>query len=301
MKVLVTGGNGFVGSHLVQRLAEKGHEVEALVKHSTRASQLPNDIKTHTTELLDIQGLKKMVREFQPEVVCNLAALTPVRFSFDNPFIYAQTNYIGTMNMVFAAMESSILKKFIHASTAETYLPKDIPMKETDELYGSTPYGVSKVAADYFIRVAGDCYGLPYIVLRPTNTYGRKTEKGYFMEKIITTMLTSEKLVLDGTPEVIRDWMFVEDHVQGYLRAIEGKAINEVFNISTGIGMTLGDTVETIRKVIGWDGEVVWGNKPRPNDPKYLVLDNSKAKQMLNFDPEYTLEQGVKRTIEIWK
>jgi len=301
MKVLITGGTGFIGSHLIQKLHERGHHVNVIVKHSTRPFKLPDGVESITADLLDIQGLKKIVRDYQPEVVCNLAAMTPVRFSFDNPFIYGQTNYIGTMNMIFAAMESPILKKFVHASTAETYKPKDIPIKETDELYGSTPYGVSKVAADYFVRVAGECYGLPYIVLRPSNTYGRKNERGYFIEKVITTMLTSKRLVLDGSPDVIRDWMYVDDHVQGYIRSIESDVKNEVFNVSTGVQSTLGDTVEKIKSVMSWDGEVIWGNKPRPKDPKYLVLDNSKARQLLNFEPKYSLEKGFEETINWWR
>ena len=157
MKILITGGTGFIGSNLVKKLAEKGHEVCVVVKHSTRPFSFPKGIEAVTADLLDIQGLKKIVRHVQPEIVCHLAAMTPVRYSFDNPFIYAETNYIGTMNMVSASLDSPVLKKFIHASTAETYKPKNSPLKETDELYGSTPYGVSKVAAENFIRVAGDC------------------------------------------------------------------------------------------------------------------------------------------------
>lgn len=301
MKILVTGGTGFIGSHLIEKLIEMGHDVSVIVRHSTRPFNFQNNVKTITADLLDKHSLTKAVKDVQPEIVCHLAALTPVRFSFDNPFIYAETNYIGTMNMVFASLQSPVLKKFIFASTAETYKPKNSPLKETDELYGSTPYGISKVAADYFVRVAGDCYGLPYIILRPTNTYGRKTEKGYFIEKIITTMLSSNKLVLDGTPNVVRDWMYIYDHVQGYIRAIESKVINEVFNISTKNGITLGGTVKTIKDVLNWKGEVVWGNNPRPNDPKYIVLDNTKAIKMLKFKPKYNLESGLKETIDYWK
>lgn len=101
MKILVTGGTGFIGSHLIEKLIEMGHDVSVIVRHSTRPFNFQNNVKTITADLLDKHSLTKAVTDVQPEIVCHLAAFTPVRFSFDNPFIYAETNYIGTMNMVF--------------------------------------------------------------------------------------------------------------------------------------------------------------------------------------------------------
>lgn len=114
-------------------------------------------------------------------------------------------------------------------------------------------------------------------------------------------MLSSNKLVLDGAPNVVRDWLYVYDHVQGYIRAIGSNVTNEVFNISPKNGVTLEDTVKTIKNILNWKGEVIWGNNPRPTDPKYLVLDNAKAIKMLKFKPKYTLESGLKETIKYWK
>ena len=298
---MLTGGTGFIGSHLTEELLKRGYDVSLLLRHSPRKFDVPLGATSYTGDLLDIYSLKKIIKHLQPEAILHLAGMTPVRHSFANPVIYAETNLLGTMNLSLASKECSSLEKFIVASTAEVYKSKDSPIKETDELYGTTPYGVSKVAVDYWIRVAGDCYGLPYILLRPSNTYFRKTERGYFIEKVITTMLTSNKLVLNGTPDSERDWMFVDDHVQGYIKALESDSVNDVYNISTGVGTSVGDVVEMVKEMIGWKGTITWGGKPRPNEPKYLILDNSKARRELNFIPKYPLERGLQIVINHWK
>lgn len=299
-KILLTGATGFVGSHLTKELVKRDHEVHALVRHSPRASPLPEGVEAITGDLLDIFSLKKAMRTVQPEVVCHIAALTPVRYSFDNPFIYAQTNYVGTMNMVHAALKQPTMERFIHASTAEVYEPRHRPMKEEDKLFGSTPYGVSKVAADHYVQVAGDCYGLPYTILRPSNSYGRKRERGYIVEKIITTMLTSDELVLNGSPYIIRDYMHISDHVNGYLRAIESKK-GGIFNISTGKETGVGDLVAIAKSVTDFRGEVRFMGKPRPHDPVYLVLDNAKARAELGWEPKVGLKEGLKLVADFWR
>ncbi len=138
-------------------------------------------------------------------------------------------------------------------------------------------------------------------MLRPSNTYFRKTEKGYFVEKVITTMLLSNELKMNGTPEAVRDWMFLYDHIQGYIKALESDVINEVFNISTGVGTSVGDVVELVKLLLDWKGKVSWGVRPRPNEPKYLVLDNNKAKKMIKFNPQYSLTEGLKIVINYWR
>lgn len=300
MNVLLTGITGFIGSHLAPKLNERGYKVFALLRHSPRIQKIPEYVVPITGDLLDIHSLKKAVRQSQPDVVINTAALTPVRKSFDNPFVYAKTNYIGTMNLVHASLECPILEKFIHASTAEVYKPKMEMLKEEDALFGSTPYGVSKVAADYYVQMAGLCYGLPYIILRPTNTFGRKTENGYFIEKVVTTMMKEKELVLNGTPDVYRDFMYVDDHVNGYLKAIDYKGSQEIFNLSTMRRLSIGQVTKLIKMLLGWEGEIKFGGKPRPNDPISLVLDSTKARKLLGWKDEYALEEGVYKVEKHW-
>lgn len=299
MQILLTGADGFVGSHLSRRLVEEGYDVHAIIRHRPVPNKLADGITPYIGDLLDSYSLKKIVTEVQPECIVHLAAMTPVMHSFQNPVIYAETNFIGTINLTLASQESHVLRKFIVASTAEVYkADKEKLLTEEDELYGSTPYGVSKVAVDYWTRVAGKCYGLPYIVMRPSNTYSRKSEKRYFVEKVIDTMLKSNRLELDGTSDSVRDWLFVDDHVEGYIQAIKSDCINEVFNISTGVGTSTGNVVAKVREMLNWKGEVSWGTHQRPFEPKYLVLDNSKAKKMIGFQPKITLEEGINRIIK---
>jgi dTDP-glucose 4,6-dehydratase len=304
MRVFITGATGFIGSHLIPKLLEKNYEVYALVRHSPRKAkiELPSE-NIIVGDILDIHCLKKAIREVQPEIVIHTAAITPVRYSFENPYIYAETNYIGTINMVLASLQSKKLEKFIHASSTEVYgnVSSGMLINENFPLFGETPYGVSKVAADLFVQISGKCYNLPYIILRPTNTYGRKTESGYFIEKVITQMLTKNEVFLDGNPEVIRDFMYVEDHVSAYLKAIESNVINEVFNIAPSEPRKLREVVDIIKNLIGWDGKIYWNVNPRPGEINFLAANNMKAKAILGWYPKYPLKEGLSETIQFWR
>ncbi len=300
MNILVTGATGFIGSHLIQKLSE--HEVYVIVRHTTKESVIPKNVKVVNADILDIHSLHNAVKIAQPEIVIHTAALTPVRKSFDNPHVFSEVNYFGTMNMVHAALKSPCLKRFIYASTAEVYTPETRYIFETDELTGSTPYGVSKVAAELYVRMAGQCYGLSYIILRSTNTYGRKSECGYFIEKVVTTMLESNKLVLSGDPNVMRDFMYVDDHVSAYLAAIRYSGDSDIFNVSPMCPHSIDVMVKLIAKWLGWhDGEVQYHGDPRPYDPPCLALDSSKARKLLGWQPTVTLEQGIRKVAEYWR
>ena len=298
----MTGVTGFIGSHLAEELIKRGYKVYALIRHSpTPVKNIPKEVITMKGDLLDYHSLILAIRSSQPTYIFHLAAMTPVRDSFDNPFIYQEINYRGTMNLVHASLECSILKRFIYASTMEVYKHKETPMDEESELYGSTPYGVSKIAADYYVRVAGDCYGLPYTILRCCNTYGRKTETGYLVEKIITMMLTKDKLELDGNPDSVRSFMYVDDHVQAYLYCMKEEAKNQVFNFAPVKVYSVMEIVETCKKILNWKGEVVYGTNPRPSEALKLTLDASKAKRILDWEAKVNLEEGLRQTIIYWR
>lgn len=302
MSVLVTGVTGFIGSELATRLIQEGFKVHGLVRHSPRpATNIPKGVVTITGDLLDYHSLRKAVGLSQPEYVFHTAAMTPVRYSFENPFIFEAINCGGTMNMVHASLECPVLKRFIQASSMEVYRQKDTPLKEEDELYGHTPYGVTKVASELYVRIASDCYGLPYTILRPCNTYGRKTEKGYLIEKIVTGMLEKDGLEINGEPSLVRSFMYVDDHVNAYLSCIDDKALNQVFNFGPEKGSIIKDLVETCRYLLSWKGEVVYGVNPRPNEALKLEIDASKAKRVLGWTAKVSLEDGLRKTIAIWK
>ncbi len=297
--ILLTAASGFIGSHLIQQLI-KEYNVYAIVRHTAREVELPKEVHIIYGDLQDIHSLNNAVNVAQPEIVIHTAAITPVRKSFDNPFIYEAINYRGTMNLIHAALKSPTLEKFVHASTAETYRSSAQSLREDDTLFGGTPYGISKTAAELYVRMAGECFGLPYIILRPANTYGRKIEKGYMVEKIVTTMLTDDKLHMDGRPHVVRDLLYVDDHVNGYLAALKSTRLNRIYNLSTNVGWRISEVVELAAELLDWHGTVSWGGNVRPYDPPTLVLNNALAQTELDWKVTTPLRKGLSNTINYW-
>ena len=203
-------------------------------------------------------------------------------------------------------MDDPNLKQFITAGTSEEYgmtlKDKNGKLTEDSPLIPNSPYAVAKVAFDHYLQYMGMAYDFPYTVLRPFNTYGRKDNKHFFIERTITQMLTQDKVYL-GDPDAVRDWLYVDDHVDGYLKAIGNKnAVKQTFNLSTGVGYTTKETADMIAKLTKFKGEIVWhSTPPRPLDAKILIGDNSKAKKLLNWKSTVNLEEGLNKTIQFWK
>jgi dTDP-glucose 4,6-dehydratase len=242
----------------------------------------------------------------------HLAALSPVRLSFERPFEYEKVNYLGTMNVAHALMDLPDYRKrkMIAASTAEVYgiHTHGRPLKEEDQLNPSSPYSVSKAAADMYLRMAARAYELNAVILRPVNTFGRKFETNFMVEYLITTMLRKERVYV-GAPDSIREYIYVDDHTGGYLAAMEKGVQGEVYNISTGEGMKNREITERIAKMIGYDGsKIVLGAYPpgypvRPaiSDQPYIILDPNKARNELGWRQKTSLDEGLKKTISHWR
>jgi len=236
--------------------------------------------------------------------------LTPVRLSFENPFPYMSTNFEGTVDVVHAILEKAPKARLIYASSAEVYgwQTGREPILETAALNPASPYAVSKEAADQYVRMAVKVDNLKATVLRPNNTYGRRGEKGFITEYLISTML-KDKTCHIGAPESVRDYMYIDDHVNSYLLAMNSeKAIGEVFNVSPENPVTNRELAHIIAKLTGFKGKIVHGSYPpgypqRPStwDPDYFVLDSTKIRKILGWKPTVTLEEGLKRTVETWK
>jgi nucleoside-diphosphate-sugar epimerase len=303
MRILVTGVSGFVGSNLAPKLVEEGHDVYGLERYVTGRFVLGNhrSIKTVFGDLRDDFAMRKIVREIQPEAVVHLAAISPVSYSYDHPVEVTETNYLGTINLAEACLkEAHHFKHFLFAGTSEEYGNQEKPpMKECYELRPNSPYAVSKVAADKYLQYLKDSYDFPVTVLRNFNTYGRKENAHFVVERTIVQMLQGGTVRL-GDPEPVRDLMYVEDHLNAYLTCLENeKAIGETFNFCTGYGIRIADLVDRIRYITGFDGEVLWNSIPRrPLDISVLIGDNSKAKRLLNWQPRIGLERGLKLTTD---
>ena len=313
--VLVTGCTGFIGSHLSIKLVDEGFTVYGLVRHISRRELIPLACvldRMHLVEgdLTQYHSVRSIIRGVQPQFLIHLGAITPVRLSFEDPYPYISTNLVGTANIIHAMVEETPKARLVFASTAEVYGWQTTrkPTEETAPLNPASPYAVSKEAADQYVRMAMKVYGVKATVLRPNNTYGRRSEKGYIVEYMISSMLKGEICYI-GAPNSVRDYMFIDDHVQAYLLSVKSeKAAGEVFNVSPGNPATNRELAETIAGLTNFKGKIVYGSYPpgypqRPAiwDPDYLVLDSSGIRQKLGWKPKFSLREGLARTVQIWK
>ena len=317
MKALVTGILGFIGSNLAERLVSDGNEVYGLVRRVANRNldilgETIKDVTLVSGDITDYASTRNALRISNPDVVFHLAALSPVRDSFERPFEYQQANFTGTMNVAHALLElpDPQKRKLIAASTAEVYgIQGDEPLKETLALKPSSPYAVTKAAGDLYLQMMFNSFDLHGSVMRPTNSYGRKFEKNFIVEYLITQMLKGESLYI-GAPDSVRDYMHVDDHVNAYvLAAKKSNADRQVYNVGTGIGITNRQLAELIAKKLGYDTKKIkFGSYPpgyplRPvsSDQPYLVLDAAKIKKDLHWLPKYSLSKGLDKTIAYFR
>src|SRR2546428_5446142 len=313
--VLVTGITGFIGSRLASKLVESNYDVYGFVRHSSerelsRLKPVLDRIHIIEGDLSRYHSVLSAVETSNPAIVFHLGALTPVRLSFDDPYPYITTNFDGTVNLVHAILKENPKTRLIAASTAEVYGWQDgkRPIREDDRLNPASPYAVTKSAADEYIQMANRVYHLRGTVMRPINSYGRKGESGFFTEYIISKMLAAETCYV-GAPESIRDYMFVDDHVSAYLDAAKNeKAVGSVYNVSPGNPVTNIQLVKKLSEMIDYRGKIVSGTyppgypqRPQTQDPSYLVLDTTKITREVGWKPRFTLDEGLKTTVEIWK
>jgi len=313
--VLVTGSTGFIGSKLSLKLVDEGYNVYALIRHTSRRELEPlapvlDRIHLIEGDLITYHSVDSAVNTVQPEFVLHVGALTPVRLSFQNPFPYLSINFEGTVNVVHAILEKAPKARLICASSAEVYgwQSGHRPIPETASLHPASPYAVSKEAADQYVQMAMKVYDLRATVLRPNNTYGRQGEKGFITEYLISTMLENKTCYI-GASESVRDYMYIDDHVNGYLLAMKSqKAIGEIFNVSPGNPVSNRELANKIAKLTGYKGKIVYGSYPPGYsqrsaicDPDYFVLSSTKINKTLGWKPTVTLEDGLSRTVESWK
>ena len=313
--VLITGCTGFIGSSLTRRLIEEGYNAYGLVRHASRRDLEPLDTvldELHLIEgdLTQYHSVSSAISAAKPQFIFHLGALTPVRLSFDDPFSYLSANINGTVNLVHAISDNCPKARLIAASTAEVYgwQKSEKPFREENPLNPASPYAVSKEAADRYIQMATRVYGLKGTILRPNNTYGRRRESNYFTEYLVSNML-DDKTCYVGAPNSIRDYMFVDDHVNAYVLSMKSdKAVGKVFNVSPGNPLTNRELAKTISELLGFKGEIVYGSYPpgypqRPAtwDPDYLVLDSSRIGKNLGWHPSLNLREGLAKTIDAWR
>ena len=316
-KVLVTGISGFIGSHLAEKLVNEGHETYGVARRVASRSlevikRILKDVALVTGDITDYVSIRNALKTLNPDVVFHLAALTPVRDSFERPFEYQQANFVGTMNVAHSLLElpDPQTRRLIAASTAEVYgLYGKEPLKETLALRPTSPYAVSKAAADLYLQMMSHTFDLDCTVMRPTNSYGRKSDTSFVIEYMITQMLNGERIYV-GAPNSVRDYMYVDDHVAAYLTAMKSrKAKGQVYNIGTGVGVSNKELAEMIAEKIGYDTKrIVLGAyppgypyRPQISDQPYIVLDSAKIREELGWAPKISLNKGLDRVVSYFK
>ena len=304
MKVLVTGFDGFVGSHLVESLKKK-HEVFGITHYSV-GKKICVDFPYAYVDITDNFQVKNILKEVKPDVIINLAAQSSVGRSFDRPTEYMESNLFGVINLAENAMrEIPNFKKFIQASTPEVYGRMErYPIKETDFPNPTTPYAVSKLSADLYLKYMYQAYNFPVVMSRHANAYGRKA--GIFshlgvIENIITQMLKGNEVNL-GNGEVKRDFVYINDVVRWYETLIEKGKPGEIYNMGFGIGSKISEVAKMCAIRTDFKGTINYNTLPkRPGEMMTIELNGDKAENELGFKPEYNLQTGLELVIDYWR
>lgn len=304
----MTGTTGFIGKALQPKLEERGYEVHTIERYVTGRYGLDERSTKHYGNLTDYEHVNRIFREVDPDYVIHLAAISPVSFSYDNFMEVTEVNYMASVNLAEASRKLSHLDKFIVAGTSEMYgMELQDPngkLSEQSKLIPNSPYAVAKTAFSMYLTYLYMAFKFPYIELRPFNTYGRHDNKHFFIERVITKMLEnpSGNITL-GDSTAIRDWMYVDDIVDGYIKALESEnSVGNSINLCTGKGYTTEYTANLIASKLGFTGKIEWNSTaPRPLDARILIGDNSKAARLLGWKPKYDLSEGLDKTIEYFK
>ncbi|MGD1004249.1 MAG: SDR family NAD(P)-dependent oxidoreductase [Methanoregulaceae archaeon] len=310
-RVLVTGAGGFIGSHLVDLLLNKGAEVTAFVHYNARNNWgwLDGQYNSNSLHLKVISGdvtdaafVQKAIEN--QEIVFHLAALIGIPYSYAAPESYVNTNIKGTLNVMQACLDSGV-NRVIHTSTSEVYgTAQYTPIDEKHPLQGQSPYSASKIGADKIAESYYCSFDLPVVTIRPFNTFGPRQSNRAVIPTIVTQALTSNVVKL-GSLSPIRDLTFVADTVQGFLQfASNKKAIGMTINIGTGIGVSIGELANRIIAITNPIAKIICEKdriRPEKSEVMKLVCDNTLARELIGWEPKHTLEEGLSITCEWMK
>lgn len=307
-EVLVTGAGGFIGSHLVEALIQRGARVKAFVRYNSRGDPgllryiPPEDYQRVTVvagDLRDLEAVKSAMRGIN--LVYHLGALIAIPYSYVHPAEVVESNMIGTLNVLLAARDSGV-KRIVHTSTSEVYgTALQVPIREDHPLQGQSPYSASKIGADKLAESFFRSFDLPVVTLRPFNTYGPRQSARAVVPTIISQALRRDKVWL-GNLSAKRDLTYINDTVGGFLRAGEQAGIEgETFNLGTGSEISIADLARLIITLIGRQVEIKVDEerlRPENSEVQRLLSDNKLALTRLGWQPQVDLETGLKATIQ---
>jgi nucleoside-diphosphate-sugar epimerase len=291
-RILITGGNGYLGSHLSQTLRNMGVKVHIIDLNATNNR---NDYKVDITDRI---SLGKIVQEVNPQIIFHLAAVLNRERSFENHDHIMNVNYYGTINLLKALQEIEF-ENFIFASTSEVYGNNPAPFTESQIPDPCSPYSLSKVFCEQAIRTYSGLYKKNFTILRLFNFVGSNMPDGFFVPQLIHALQHNIPFNMTGGDQ-IRDYLYIDDVISALiLAATNTKAVREVFNVCSGAGITLKDLVGKIKDRFNGDNLINYGALPyRENEIWNMVGDNNKIKQFLGFQPAYRLEETIEILIK---
>ena len=306
MKVLVTGADGFIGSHLTETLVRKGYDVRAFVYYNSFNSwgwldycskDITGQFDVFSGDIRDPHGVKKAMEGC--DAVLHLAALIGIPYSYHSPDTYVDTNVKGTLNILQAARELD-LQKVVHTSTSEVYgTAIFVPITEEHPLQGQSPYSASKIGADQMAFSFYSSFETPVAIIRPFNTYGPRQSTRAVIPTIITQIAAGKKQIQLGATSPTRDFTFVEDTVEGFIKALHSDdIIGKVTNLGSGFEISIGQTASTIASLMGVNVEFTTDSqriRPEKSEVERLFASYTRAEKRMGWSPAYGGEDGFKK------
>lgn len=313
MKVLVTGADGFIGSHLTEALVLQGYDVRAFVHYNSFNSwgwldhspvEIKKNIEIFSGDIRDPHGVRKAM--LGCDIVMHLAALIAIPYSYHSPDTYIDTNVKGTLNIVQAARELEVTK-VVHTSTSEVYgTARFVPITEEHPLQGQSPYSASKIGADQIAMSFYTSFGTPVAIIRPFNTYGPRQSARAVIPTVITQIASGKKNLKLGSLHPTRDFNYISDTVAGFIAIANADcSVGKIINIGSNYEITIGDTVQIIAELMGADITIETDDRrlrPDKSEVERLWADNSKALSVTSWHPVYAgkdgLKKGLKETVD---
>jgi NAD dependent epimerase/dehydratase len=307
-RVLITGADGFIGSHLTEELVRRGYDVRALVLYNSFNSwgwldhadqNVKDSLDVFAGDVRDPHGVKNAMEGCG--AVLHLAALIAIPYSYHSPDTYIDTNIKGTLNILQAGRELG-LSKIIHTSTSEVYgTARFVPITEDHPLQGQSPYSASKIGADQLALSFYSSFNTPVTIVRPFNTYGPRQSARAVVPTIITQIASGQRAVKLGALHPTRDFNYIKDTVDGFIKAMEAEeSVGQVINIGGSLEISIEDTARTIAEVMNAKIEIATDAqrlRPENSEVERLYADNQKAMKLLGWRPAYAGNEGFRRGI----
>lgn len=311
-KILVTGADGFIGSHLTEELVKQGFDVKAFSLYNSFNTwgwldTLPQDImenvEVFTGDVRDPNGVREAMKG--TDAVFHLAALIAIPFSYHSPDAYVDTNIKGTLNVLQAAKQLD-LDKVLITSTSEVYgTAQYVPIDESHPYQGQSPYSATKIGADRLAESFYRSFGLPVAIVRPFNTYGPRQSARAVIPTIITQLLAGKEEIRLGSLTPTRDFNFVKDTAQGFIEIYRSdKTLGEEINIATQNEISIGELAEELIKQINPQAKIVCDEerlRPEKSEVNRLLGSNEKIKMLTDWEPRFTFEEGLAQTIDFFR